>query len=127
MEARTAHDAGIDTDRLSFSVSIQVARLTVVRQAGRAEVTLEACLREAAAELQAALLPNRRHRRRDRAKKQIKNTFESRKRDISYTDANVRYTLTITKHPPQPAVTRQVIGIGLTCGNAGQAPSRDKP
>ncbi len=46
VEARTAHGAGIDTDRLSFSVSIQVARLTVsiqvarltvVRQAGRDE------------------------------------------------------------------------------------------
>jgi hypothetical protein len=58
------------------------------------------------AELLAALLPNRRHRYCDRAKKQIKNIFEARKRDISYTDANVRYILTITKHPPQPAVTR---------------------
>ncbi|MDT0343692.1 transposase [Streptomyces litchfieldiae] len=106
LEARTAQDAGIDADRLSFSVSVHITRLTVVRQAGRDEATLEACRHEVTAELLAALLPSRRNRRCDRAKKPIKNTFEVKKRGTRYTEANVRYTLTITKHPPPPAQTR---------------------
>lgn len=99
LEMRTAEHGGIDPDRISFTITVQLVRLTVAGQVAADTATLDTARREVIAEFLAALLPPRRHRQCQRIKKPSKNTFEVRKRDQPRTPSNVRYTLRITKHP----------------------------
>ncbi|WP_228389949.1 IS4 family transposase [Streptomyces smaragdinus] len=99
LQTRTAEHGGTDPDRISFTVTVQVARLAVAAQAAADAITLAAAHREITTELLAALLPPRRNRQCQRIKKPSKNTFEVRKRDQPRTPSNVRYTLKVTKHP----------------------------
>ncbi|MFJ8745961.1 IS4 family transposase [Embleya sp. NPDC127516] len=98
-ELRAAEHAGIDPDRISFAVTVQLARLKVTAQAATDATTLNTARREVVTELLAALLPTRRDRQCQRVKKPSKNTFEVRKRDQPRTPSNVRYTLKVTRHP----------------------------
>jgi hypothetical protein len=98
LETHTAERAGIDPDRLSFTVSVQLARLTIAHQDGLNAAALNTCRREVTAELLANLLPTRRDRRCHRVKKPIKNTFEVKKRGPERTSGPVRYTVRVTKH-----------------------------
>jgi hypothetical protein len=99
LEMRAAEHGGIDPDRISFTVTVQLARLTVAGQVAADTTALSTARREAVSELLATLLPSRRHRQCQRTKKPPKNTFEVRKRDQPRTLSNVRYTLRVTKHP----------------------------
>jgi hypothetical protein len=91
-----AQQAGIDPDRISFTVTVQLARLKVASQAAADPTALGTARREVVAELLTALLPNRQCQR---IKKPPKNLFEVRKRDQPRTPSNVHYTLRVTKHP----------------------------
>lgn len=99
LQTRAAEHGGTDPDRISFTVTVQLARLTVAAQAATNVTTLDTARREVTTELLAALLPPRRNRQCQRIKKPSKNTFEVRKRDQPRTPSNVRYTLKVTKHP----------------------------
>ncbi|MFE5596245.1 transposase, partial [Streptomyces sp. NPDC056549] len=106
LQMRAAEHGGIDPDRISFTVTLQLARLKVAGQAAADPITLDAACREVVTEMLAALLPARRDRQCQRIKKPIKNTFEVRKRDQPRTPSNVHYTLRVTRYPIRPAETR---------------------
>lgn len=99
LEMRAAEQARIDPDRISFTVTMQLVRLTVAAQVAADATALGTARREVVAELLNALLPTRRNRQCQRIKKPSKNTFEVRKRDQPRTPSNVHYTLRVTKHP----------------------------
>ena len=99
LEMHAAEQAGIDPDRISITVTVQLARLKVAAQAAVDATALGTARREVVAELLAALLPTRRDRQCERLKKPSKNTFEVRKRDQPRTPSNVHYTLKVTRHP----------------------------
>ncbi|MFJ8078347.1 transposase [Streptomyces sp. NPDC096176] len=99
LQMRAAEHGGTDSDRISFTVAVQLARLAVAAQAAAEVTMLDTARREAITELLAALLPPRRNRQCQRIKKPSKNTFEVRKRELPRTPSNVHYTLRVTKHP----------------------------
>ncbi|NUK05279.1 hypothetical protein HRW23_30600 [Streptomyces lunaelactis] len=99
MQIRAAENGAIDPDRISFTVTVQLAQLAVAAQAAADVTTLSTARREAVAELPAALLPARRNRQCQRIKKPTKNTLEVRKRDQPRTPSNVSCTLKVAKHP----------------------------
>ncbi|MFH8471775.1 transposase [Streptomyces sp. NPDC018000] len=101
-----AEHSGVDPDRISFSVTLQLARLKVAGQAAADAITLDTARREVVTEILAALLPACRNRQWQRIKKPIKNTFVVRKRDQPRTPSNVHYTLRVTRYPTRPAETR---------------------
>ncbi|WP_052270302.1 IS4 family transposase [Streptomyces sp. MUSC 125] len=99
LQTRAAEHGGTDPDRISFTITVQLARLAVAAQAAADATVLDSARHEVITELLAALLPTRRHRQCQRIKKPSKNTFEVRKRDQPRTPSNVHYTLRVTKHP----------------------------
>ncbi|MFI6449333.1 IS4 family transposase [Kitasatospora sp. NPDC050543] len=105
LELHAAQCGGIDPDRISFTVTVQLARLKVVGQAAADAITLMAARSEVVRELLDGLLPTRRNRQCERVKKPPKNTFETKKRDRPRAPGHVQYTLKVTWHPPLPAET----------------------
>jgi hypothetical protein len=99
LRTRAAEHGGIDPDRISFTVTLHVARLAVAAQAAADVTTLSTARRDAVTELLGTLPPARRNRQCQRIKKPSKNTFEVRKRDQPRTPSNVRYTLTVIRQP----------------------------
>ncbi|MET8276948.1 hypothetical protein, partial [Streptomyces sp. NPDC005096] len=99
LQTRAAEHGGTSPNRISFTVTVQLARLTVAAQAAGDATALDTARHEVITELLAALLPTRRHRQCQRIKKPSKNTFEVRKRDQARTPSSVHYTLKVTKHP----------------------------
>jgi hypothetical protein len=105
LEAHTAEQGGIDPDRISFTVTVQLARLTVPRQVATDDFELQRSLHETVRDLLEDLLPERRDRQCQRMKKPAKNTFEVKKRDQPRTPSNVAYILKVARHPLPPAKT----------------------
>ena len=105
LELHAAQRGDIDPDRISFTATVQLARLKVVSQAAADTITLIAARNEVVRELLDGLLPARRDRQCDRVKKPPKNTFETKKRDRPRTSGHVQYTLKVAWHPPLPAET----------------------
>jgi len=105
LETHVAAQRLIDPDRISFTVTVQLCRLTVPRQVAAEDCALGRSLRETVRDLLEDLLPARRDRQCARVKKPAKNTFEVKKRDQPRTDSNVQYTLKVAWHPPLPAQT----------------------
>jgi hypothetical protein len=99
LQTRAAEHGGTDPDRISFTVTVQLARLAVAAQAAADPTVLDTARHEVITELLAALLPPRRNRQCQRIKKPTKNTFEIKKRDQPRIPSNVHYTLKVTKHP----------------------------
>jgi Insertion element 4 transposase N-terminal/Transposase DDE domain len=99
-DAATA--AGTDPDRVSFTVTIRVARdhAAAIRRPGRDQAR-----REAISDILASLLPNRRDRQCERVKKPPRNTFTTKKRGQTPPGSRATYTITITKKNPLPADT----------------------
>ena len=110
LRAEAASAAGIDPDRVSFTVTIRVAR---DHAASQARVTTLACARargQAIGDILDDLLPRwRRNRQCERAKKPPKNTFPSKKRDQLALPQKVTYKIKITRKAlpdrPWPART----------------------
>jgi hypothetical protein len=105
LEVQAADHAGIDPQRISFTLTVQLARLTTAGQGAADAETLYATRRTLFAELCDALLPPRRDRRCPRVKKPPKNTFDVKRRDQPRAPDKVVYSLAITRHPPLPATT----------------------
>jgi hypothetical protein len=103
LEVQAAEQAGIDPERVSFTVTVQLVRLSTTDQAAADTATLSTASRQVTEDLLDALLPPRRDRRCERVKKPSKNTFETKKRDRPRTDSNVSYRLAVARHPPLPA------------------------
>ncbi|WP_406260050.1 hypothetical protein OH779_01835 [Actinacidiphila glaucinigra] len=105
LKTNAAEQGRIDPDRISFTTTVQLARLKVASQAAADPQTLVTTQREVVQELLSALLPRRRDRRCRRVKKASKNTFDVKKRDEPRTPGNVSYLLKVTRHPAPPAQT----------------------
>lgn len=102
LRADAAALAGTDPDRVSFTVTIRVARdhAAAIRRPDRDQAR-----REAISDILASLLPNRRDRQCERVKKPPRNTFTVKKRGQTPPGSKATYTITITKKEPLPADT----------------------
>lgn len=100
LRARTAQTAAIDPDRISFTVTVRLARDQVCNQAAATPATLRRVCQQTIADLADALLPTRRSRSYERIKRPAKNTYPSRKHDHIRPPSKTRYALTVTGDSP---------------------------
>ena len=102
LKTEAARQAGIDPDRVSFTVTVRIARdhAAAIRPAGGAQARHDAIL-----DILADLLPRRRDRQCERVKKPPKNTFPARKRGETPPASKASYTIKITKKAALPAST----------------------
>ncbi len=102
LRAEAASTAGTDPDRVSFTVTVRVARdhAGAIRLPGQ-----DRARRDAIADILADLLPERRDRQCERVKKTPRNTFPVKKRGETPPAARATYTITITKNKLPPAST----------------------
>lgn len=102
LRAEAAETAGTDPDRVSFTVTVRVARdhAAAVRPAGHGQAR-----RDAITDIIADLLPARRDRQYERVKKPPRNTFAAKKRGETPPGTRTTYTITITKKALPPAST----------------------
>jgi hypothetical protein len=94
-----ADAAGTDPDRVSFTVTVRIARdHAAARPAGHGQARDDAIT-----DIIADLLPARRDRQCQRVKKPPRNTFAVKKRGETPPGTTATYTITITKKEPPPA------------------------
>ena len=105
-EGQVAASADIDPDRISFTVTVRVAREQVTNQAALTTATLLRARAEAVADVLADLLPRRRTRECERIKKPPKNTFLTKRHDHIRPPSHVTYKIQITPKGIPPAQTR---------------------
>jgi hypothetical protein len=94
LRAEAASTAGTDPGRVSFTVTVRVAR---DHAAASCPVSQEQARHHAIKDIIADLLPARRDRRCERAKKPPRNTFTVKKRGETPPAAAATYTITVTK------------------------------
>jgi hypothetical protein len=106
MECQAAAQAGIDPDRISFTVTIRIARDHArTQQHALTPRGLARTRRHAITDILADLLPPRRDRHCDRVKKRPRTcTYPARKNTGPRPPANVTYHIEITPtpHPAPP-------------------------
>jgi hypothetical protein len=95
-----AQAADTDPDRISFTVTLRLARDQVVSQAAITPAALHDAVRQTIADLLDERLPPRRARSYERKKRPIKNTFSFRKLGQPRPPSRLSYTLTITGDHP---------------------------
>jgi Insertion element 4 transposase N-terminal/Transposase DDE domain len=95
-----AHTADADPDRISFTVTLRLARDQVGNQAAATPAALHDAVEQTIADLLDELLPPRRSRCYERKKRPAKNTYRSRKLGQPRPPSTVTYTLTITDDRP---------------------------
>ena len=99
LRSQAARAAGTDPDRISFTVTLRVARdYAATASPGQARL-------HAITDITADLLPPRRDRQCERVKKPPRNTFAVKKRGETPPAAKATYTITITKKEPLAADT----------------------
>lgn len=100
LKATAAGLAGIDPDRVSFTVTIRIARdhAAALRPSDQAR-------HDAILDILGDLLPKRRDRQCERVKKPPRNTFPARKRGETPPAAKASYKIKITRRTPLPAQT----------------------
>lgn len=104
IELRAARQAAIDPDQVSFTVTLRVIRDHAVIAAALPAADPAPALQHAIADLLASLLPARRDRHCERARKRPRNShFPTRKRDQPRPPSQVSYTIAITPPTPPPA------------------------
>ena len=100
LKLQTAGQAGIDPDRISFTVTVRVARDHASSPALLTQPGLAEARRQAIRDLLDDLLPRRRDRQRERVKKPPRNTFPSKKRDQARQPGKVTYKIKISRKVP---------------------------
>ena len=107
LQYQAARQAGLDPDRLSFTVTIRIARDHARTQ--HALLTpggLARARQHAITDMLADLLPPRRDRHYDREKKRPRNSnYPTRKNDEPRPPAEVTYRIHVTPKTPQPPQT----------------------
>jgi hypothetical protein len=100
LKTEAAELAGIDPDRVSFTVTVRIARdhAAGLRSSGQPRARHDAIL-----DILGDLLPRRRGRQCERAKKPPRNTFPARKRGETPPAAKVSYKLKIARKTALPA------------------------
>jgi hypothetical protein len=97
LKAEAAQQAGVDPDRISFTVTVRIARDHASARAVITPVTLPLARRQAIRDLLDDPLPRRRDRQCQRVKKPPKNTFPSKKRNQPRPSEKVTYKIKITR------------------------------
>ena len=105
LELQTAGQAGIDPDRISFTVTVRVARDHASSPVNSARADHAEARCQAIRDLLDDLLPRRRDRQCQRVKKPPRNTFPSKKRDQPRQPSKVTYKIKISRKSPLPAQT----------------------
>jgi Insertion element 4 transposase N-terminal/Transposase DDE domain len=105
LRTEAARTAGIDPDRISFTVTVRIARDHASSQAGITSAGSSQARGQAIRDILADLLPPRRDRQCERVKKPPKNTFAAKKRDVIYPPGTVRYKIKVTRKASLPAGT----------------------
>jgi hypothetical protein len=101
LKAEAARTAGIDPDRISFTVTVRIAR----DHASSSTPGFSQARGQAIRDILGDLLPARRDRQCERVKKPPKNTFPSKKPDEARPPGKVKYKITVTRKGPLPAGT----------------------
>jgi hypothetical protein len=105
LKAQAARQAGIDPDRISFTVTVRVARDHAASQAIITPHSLQLAHRQAIADLLGDILPRRRDRHYERVRKQPKNNFPALKRGQERPPGRVTYKIKISRKASLPAQT----------------------
>jgi hypothetical protein len=105
LKAEAARTAGIDPDRISFTVTVRIARDHASNHTGVTPTGLSQARSQAIRDILDDLLPRRRDRQCQRIKKPPKNTFPAKKRDEACPPGKVKYKITVTQRASPPAGT----------------------
>jgi len=105
LKYEAAVQADIDPDRISFTVTVRIARDHASSPTILTSASLARARRQAINDLLADLLPKRRARQCDRVKKPPKNTFETKKRDQARRPNKVTYKIKVIRKKLLPAQT----------------------
>src|SRR4051812_32350241 len=100
LRVRAAQAAEVDPDRISFTVTLRLARDQVLSQPAATPSALHDAVQQTLADLLDARLPPRRARSYERKKRPIKNTFSFRKLGQPRPPSRPSYTFTITGDHP---------------------------
>jgi hypothetical protein len=105
LETEAARQAGIDPDRISFTVTVRVARDHAASHAIITPRGLDLARRQAICDLLGDILPRRRDRQYERVRKQPKNNFPAMKRGQERPPSRVTYKIKINRKASSPAQT----------------------
>jgi hypothetical protein len=105
LRLQAAQHAGIDPDRISFTVTVRIARDHASSPASHTPPGLARARRQAIGDLLDDLLPKRRDRQCDRVKKPPRNTFPAKKRNQPNQPSKVSYKITVSRKVAAPAQT----------------------
>ena len=105
LKTEAARTAGIDPDRISFTVTVRIARDHASNQARVTASGFSQARSQAIQDILGDLLPRPRDRQCERVKKPPKNTFPSKKRDEARLRGKVKYEIKVTRKDPLPAGT----------------------
>jgi hypothetical protein len=105
LETDAARHAGLDPDRISFTVTIRIARDHAASHATLTPRSLDLARRQAISDLLGDILPRRRDRHYERLRKQPKNNFPPMKRGQQRQPSRVTYKINVSRKPSSPAGT----------------------
>jgi hypothetical protein len=97
LKMEAARTAGIDPDRISFTVTVRIARDHASNQTAVTSLSLAQARRRAIRDLLDDLMPARRDRQCERVRKPPKNTFPAKKRDQPRSSSRVTYKIKIRR------------------------------
>lgn len=100
LRTRTAQAGDLEPARISFTVTVRLARDQACNQAGTDPHTLATAVEQTISDLLAETLPARRNRTYARIKRPPKNTFPTKKPDHIRACSRVSYTLTVLEKQP---------------------------
>ena len=105
LEAEAARQAGIDPDRISFTVTVRVARDHAASHAIITARSLDLARRQAIGDLLGDILPRRRDRQYERVRKQPKNNFPAMKQGQQRPPSRITYKIKVSRKASSPAQT----------------------
>jgi hypothetical protein len=105
LKTEAARTAGIDPDRISFTVTIRIARDHASNQVHLTAPGFPRARSHAIRDILDDLLPSQRNRQCQRIKKPPKNTYPAKKHGQARPPGNVTYKITVTRKATSPAAT----------------------
>lgn len=97
LRVRAAQTAGLDPDRISFTITVRLARDQIGNQATATPTGLDRARQQITADLLDDLLPKRRTRSYERIKRPARNAYPPRRRDHVRPSDKITYALAITQ------------------------------
>ena len=100
LRVSAARAADADPDRVSFTVTVRLARDQVTNQAAATPTALRNAVKQTVTDLLDELLPARRSRRYERQRRPVKNPYPSRRIDQPRPPSAVTHAITVTGNHP---------------------------